>query len=250
MTSINFFKQKLRLIKALFSKKDTALIYDPKYCEDGIATIHIPYFMEEKTFLAAYSDGKNTESWGVSELHWRVHVALGLASMALKIDGDFVECGVNFGGNCKAQLNFLPRLNSRNYFLIDTFCGIPPESIDEEEAAIGVSIKEYGNSYNKVCQLFKDHKNVIIVRGVVPDILKKQDFSKLAFVHLDMNVGRTELEAAEILWPHLNKGGVLLLDDVCFSKKYRKTAEYFLDFAKKNNSELIFLPTGQGFMIK
>lgn len=243
-------RQKLRLLRAVFSVKETAVVYEPSYSEDGIASVHIPHFLEDERFLRAYHAGKMTGSWGQTELRWRVHVALGLAANALKVGGDFVECGVNYGGNCKAQLDYLPGLKTRRYFLIDTYCGIPPESIDKEEAALGVTTKDYGYSYDKVCNLFENEKNVILVKGVVPDVLKTQRFSSLAFIHLDMNVGRSELAAAEILWPYLSKGGVLLLDDVCFSEKYRKTAEYFLEFAERNNTNLIFLPTGQGYLVK
>jgi O-methyltransferase len=245
-----FFHQKLRLLRAMFSSKETAIVYEPKYSEDGIASVHVPYFLKDERFLRAYKAGKMTKSWGKAELNWRVHVALGLAASALKVKGDFVECGVNYGGNCKAQLDYLPELSTRRYFLIDTYCGIPPESIDKDEAALGVTVKDYSYSYDKVRLLFENENNVVLVKGIVPEVLKTQKFSSLAFIHLDMNVGRTELEAAEILWPFLNKGGVLLLDDVCFSEKYIKTAEYFLKFSERNKTSLIFLPTGQGFLIK
>ena len=248
---IKLLKNKKRLLKALISWKLVSVETDPAYDEDGLSTFHIPHFLTDEDFVSAYSQGEATGSWDTNRLRWRVHIALCLAKYSASIRGDYIECGVNLGGNCRAQLTYIPHLLiNRNYYLVDTFSGIPSDSIDEVERRYGVSEKHYTYTYDRVCQSFADHERVKVIRGRVPAILDSLVISSLAFVHLDMNVGKSEYLAAKKLWPLISPGGVLLLDDVCYSKKYTKTAEYFSSFARDVGSTLIFLPTGQGLILK
>ena len=62
--------------------------------------------------------------------HWRVHVGLWAAFSASKLDGDFVECGVNRGFLSSAIMEDLDwdRLG-KTFYLLDTFAGVDEEMI-------------------------------------------------------------------------------------------------------------------------
>ncbi len=66
------------------------------YNQDGLATRHNADFMRDPRFLEAYRAGLENAPAG-TQLEWRVHVALWCATQALRLEGDFVECGVHTG---------------------------------------------------------------------------------------------------------------------------------------------------------
>src|SRR5262245_18846497 len=70
--------------------------------EDGMATMHIADFHEDKRFQQAYASGKATGSWGNGDLRWRIYTVLWAAEQAWRLAGDFVECGVHKGGQAQA----------------------------------------------------------------------------------------------------------------------------------------------------
>jgi hypothetical protein len=68
------------------------------YNRDGLITVHNHTFMGEPQFQRAYDRG--VAAIGGDDkyrIQWRVHVALWAAASAAKLEGDFVECGVNYG---------------------------------------------------------------------------------------------------------------------------------------------------------
>ena len=75
---------------------------------DGLQTIHCHDFVDDAAFVLAYQRGVKAIG-GVDEYHWfwRVHIGLWAASGASKLDGDFVECGVNKGFLSSAIMEYL-----------------------------------------------------------------------------------------------------------------------------------------------
>lgn len=72
--------------------------------------------------------------------HWRVHIGLWAGFTASKLAGDFVECGVNRGFLSSAIMEFLDwdSLN-RTFFLLDTFEGVDPRYVSQEDRQCGVT---------------------------------------------------------------------------------------------------------------
>ena len=66
------------------------------YSQDGLNSVHNHDFMAEPSFMNAYQRG--VEAVGEDyQWHWRVHIGLWAAYSASKLNGDFIECGVNKG---------------------------------------------------------------------------------------------------------------------------------------------------------
>jgi hypothetical protein len=226
------------------------------YDQEGLRTGQNHQFMKDERFADAYSaaiEATNNEP----QRHgpWRVHVALWIASNALRLGGDFVECGVYRGFMSSAIVNYL-RWNSvcgvRNFFLFDTFSGFVPNMLAEKEKALerlyGEKYKNPDN-YNCVVDSFRNVANVKIVRGVVPDSLRTQDISSVSYLHLDMNCAAPEVAALEYFWPKMTKGAFVLMDDYAFLE-HKAEHDAFDEFAKRVNYEVLYLPTGQGLLIK
>ena len=74
----------------------------PQYRADGMTLLdRNTAFLDEPRFRSAYdtgmASGHRINGGGDLGIEWRVHVACWSASHALRIEGDFVECGVNTG---------------------------------------------------------------------------------------------------------------------------------------------------------
>jgi Glycosyltransferases involved in cell wall biogenesis len=224
-----------------------------QYAEDSLFTFNAAPFLNDDKFLCAYHAGAQTDSWHGVSIRWRAYVACWAASYASRLDGDFVECGVNRGGLARAIVDYIgfERLN-RHFYLIDTFSGLVPAYLSEEEIKKGIlSAYSYysDNSAEIVGKTFARFRNVKVVQGVVPDILSSLPITRLAFLSLDMNCTMPEITAAEYFWDRMCPGGVILLDDYG-NPLHSEQQKAFDDFARHRGVEVLALPTGQGLIFK
>lgn len=221
------------------------------YSQDGLITQHNADFMKDERFARAYQIGEATNSWNGWQVHWRVHVACWAAERAVRLEGDFVECGVNRGAQSLAMMEYINfgEMRDRKFYLVDTYRGLVAEQITEEERRAGRREGTYAECYEVVCQTFARFPNVRIVRGVVPEVLPEVAAEKVCYLSLDMNLAEPEIAAAEFFWERMVSGGVILLDDYGWiGHAAQKRA--FDDFAARKNVPLLSLPTGQGLIMK
>jgi hypothetical protein len=208
--------------------------------------------MNDPNFIAAYQRGIQACNEDY-KFHWRVHVALWVASQARNIEGDFVECGVNRGFLSSAIMNYL-NWNSLNkkFFLFDTFCGIDPRYLNEAEKEQGrheFSKNMYTECFEAAKVNFSEFKNVHLIRGTIPDTLLLPDISRVCFLSIDMNCAIPEIAAATYFWDKMVKGGWVLLDDYAYCG-YNEQKKAFDNFARSKGIEILSLPTGQGLYRK
>lgn len=109
-----------------------------RYAQDGLITIHSDHFRADPGFRAAYDRGLLASSGFDPGFEWRVHIALWAARTALRVDGDFAECGVNAGFISSAIMENL-RWNTiaRRFYLIDTFAGPVLTQYSQQEVGRG-----------------------------------------------------------------------------------------------------------------
>lgn len=228
---------------------------DDVYNQDGLTTIHNHEFMRDAAFVKAYSRGVKAGGYDY-HMHWRIHVALWVASCARRLDGDFVECGVNRGFVSSAVMEWLDwDASGKMFFLLDTFGGGDARSIatsSESGAQRGMCDPrkcEYTSDVAAVRANFATWKNVSIIVGFVPDILPCVKTKRVAYLHLDMNCAAPEFAAAEFFWPRLLPGGFILLDDYAYYG-FRPQKLAMDEFAATHGVNILALPTGQGIIIK
>lgn len=206
-------------------------------------------FRFDQKFMSCYTEsvtGDQEES-----LVWRLHTLAWAAKNALNVEGDFVECGV-FKGFCSSViLKYLDFQDlPRQAYLYDTFEGLPEKTSTEVERKKW-DYKKYDTEaiYNGVCKKFAKFKNVKIVRGIVPDTFAEAAPEKIAFLHIDMNSEKAEIQALEHLFDRVTPGGYIVFDDFGWSCNFNQmTAE--LAFMKERGHNILELPTGQGLVIK
>jgi hypothetical protein len=237
-------------------------LIQPNYLADHLAVWHKSVdFMQDPKFLAAYRRGMDSGHHIIrapgshSDLHieWRVHVLLWAARHASKLEGDFVECGVNTGIYSLAICDYLDfnRLG-KSFYLFDTFCGLPVEQVSAEEEVLG-RLEEgsyyYSECYDIARRNFAPYSKAVLVRGKVPDTLASVPIERVCFLSIDMNIVEPEIAAMEFFWDRLSPGAPVVLDDYGWST-YRPQKDAMDSFAERKNVAILALPTGQGLVLK
>jgi len=220
------------------------------YVHDGLYTTHNADFLNDVRFKHAYEKARNTRSWGGADIEWRVHVCLWLAVQAARLEGDFVECGTNRGGTATAILTYLSddkNFQKKTFYCFDTFAGLPEKYSSEIERKN--TLGQYSDCFKEVQKHFSDFPQVKIIKGPIPETLDCFTPGKIAFLHIDMNSVIPEIAAARHFWPYLVSGAYMLLDDFAWAV-CNEQREAFIDFARTQKVEILWLPTGQGLIQK
>lgn len=226
------------------------------YDRDGLRTYHNHEFMQDPAFVHAYARGVRAAGEDY-RWEWRVHVGLWAASSAIRLDGDFVECGVNRGFLSSAIMALLDwDTRGRTFYLLDTFAGLDERYVYESERSVVLdrNAKElasgfYTRNLDEVRANFSEWKNVRIVPGSIPQTLADVRPEKVAFLHLDMNCAMPEICAIDYFWPKLVSGAFVLLDDYAYFG-YRSQKVAMDRFAASHGVAVLSLPTGQGLIVR
>ena len=120
------------------------------YSYDLLYTYHNCDFMKDPHFMESYRLGRATD---VNEtvlknydIYWRIHVLCWAATHAKKLNGDFVDCGVNTGIFSRAIINYIDfNSTGKTYYLLDTFSGLDARYSTEEE--LGQELNEKYTKY-------------------------------------------------------------------------------------------------------
>jgi O-methyltransferase len=221
------------------------------YAQDGIIGFHNTDFLKEPRFQAAYKAGEQTGSYPPgAAIHWRLHVLNWAADVGRRLEGDFVECGVNKGGFSLTIMRYLNfQTLPKRFWLYDTFEGLVDSQITEAERAKGLRAGTYEPCYEQVCATFAEYGDQVeIVKGPIPDTLTRSP-DKVAFMSIDMNCAEPEVAAAEHFWPRLSPGALIVLDDYGWAGHINQK-HAMDDFASRHGVHILTLPTGQGVISK
>lgn len=202
-------------------------------------------FLDDAKFMEAF-DG-SVSNPVERTLIWRLHVLCWNALNSLRVEGDFVECGV-FQGFCSAVAARYLDFGSvdKQWYLYDTFSGIPPDQLNPGHQ--NSPDFEQPGLYEGVVQRFAGYRNVHVVRGRVPDVLHERAPEKVAFMHIDMNSAAAELAALEFFWERLSPGAAIVLDDYGW-RGYRAQKLAEDPFFAARGRQVLELPTGQGLVL-
>jgi hypothetical protein len=229
-------------------------LYTPVYNYDGLRNDPKIIHNRDPRFVRAYRRAVSSAGEEYQHYYWRVHVALWCASLALSLEGDFVECGVYRGLLSTSIMSYFDwNTVNRKFFLFDTFEGVDERQLTDEEINKGTiayfreMYKE--DIYEDVVKNFAEFKDARVVKGIVPDSLSTVDIGKVSYLSIDMNSAAPEIAAVNYFWDRLSPGAPILLDDYGFIN-YETQKHAFDKWAKENNVQILALPTGQGLIIK
>lgn len=190
----------------------------------------------------------NRPAWGgnVPDVRWRAHTALWAARHGMKLEGDFVECGVFLGllslTICHA-LDF--DKSDRTFYLFDTFNGLPDDGTPESKR----NSELYFDCYEQASANFAPFPNAKLVRGILPGSLEGVPIKKIAYLSVDLNHAGAEKAVIEELWDKLVPSAIVVIDDYAFGG-HEDQHGMWNTFAASKGLSVLTMPTGQGLLIK
>lgn len=183
---------------------------------------------------------------------WTTHVLTWAAENGLRVPGDFVECGVEKGFAAHVILDYLQfsNLSDRRFFLLDSWSGVDLANLTPEEKVLvdGSFNDAFSGFFDSVQESFIDFPNVVLVRGFIPTTLSEVKTNEVAFLHIDLNSVRPEVEAMKFFWPKMSKGAIIILDD--YNQPGRDLQRVAMDkLGLELGYKVLSLPTGQGLVV-
>ena len=160
-------------------------------------------------------------------------------------EGSFAEVGVFQGGSAKLICEIK---KEKEFFLFDTFTGLQDVSdVDTHFGEKHWHDDEFSNtSIESVKELLSKYDNVHIIKGNFPgsggEIIEK----RFCFVHLDVDLYKSTIDALRFFFPKMVQGGIILIHDF-HSDGIQKAFE---EFKNENKIQLIELTGSQAMIIK
>lgn len=171
-----------------------------------------------------------------------------------RIPGDFVECGVGAGSQIAIMdvaLSLFPEA-SKKIYAFDSYQGIPlacekddqqpgignidpskvKKTLEERLVSSGITVHSKQNVINNLksweccLNLFE------FVEGWFQDTLPKSDVRKISLLRLDGDLYESTLVCLMYLFPKLQSGGILIIDDWALLGCRKACDEYFGDYSK------------------
>lgn len=144
-----------------------------------------------------------------------------LTSLIRNIEGCVVECGVWKGGMIAAIAESLG--SNRKYFLFDSFEGLPQAKEVDGSNAIKWQNEKKKYYYDNCKTSEEDARatmeisgvnNFLITKGWFKDTLPLfRDKDRIALLRLDGDWYESIFDSLKYLYPLINKGGVIIVDD-------------------------------------
>jgi O-methyltransferase len=145
---------------------------------------------------------------------YRVWELWSVAKQIWKVEGDVLEVGVWRGGT-GAILCEATRGAGRTVFLADTFTGVVKAGKNDTNYTGG---EHSDTSVEHVLSVLNSLRieNAEILAGIFPEKNQHRVKSKIALLHVDVDVYDSAKDIVNWALPRLSKGGVIIFDDYGF----------------------------------
>ena len=129
------------------------------------------------------------------------------------LKGDMAEAGVSKGDSaeaiCKAK-------GEKTLHLFDTFTGLPEEMFTPIDSIDRVSRTYiYPNAYEAPLEAVQErlskYDNLYFYKGIIPKTFKGIWRKKYCFIHIDLDLYKSTLEALKYFLPKRVKGGIIMI---------------------------------------
>ena len=176
----------------------------------------------------------------------RCYLLFQLARYVTSLNGELAEVGVYKGGTARL-IACASILKNKTLHLFDTFSGLPKVNSEKDTHWQGGEFSD--TSFDEVKKYLSDIKNVKIYKGFFPKTADPIQDKIFCFVHIDVDIYQSALDCYEFFYKRLIDGGIMIFDDYGFiGCEGLKGAVDEFSFA--NDIYPIYLPTGQGMIIK
>jgi len=226
------------------------------YNFDGVATFHVAEFLKDERFKRAWVAGVSTEHQPPEfENYWGIYIHCWAAQHALRLPGDFVDCGVHTGISARAAADYVAfeSVHDKTWFLVDTYAGAPIEQFTAEELQLGAAerAKRYAlDTFGIVQRSFARYSNVRLVKGAIPESLSQVTCEKIAYLSIDLGSAYAETSVARVLWKRMVRSAIAILDGYASESRRTPLKAAWDELAAEMGFSIVTVPTGQGLLIK
>jgi O-methyltransferase len=149
--------------------------------------------------------------------------------ISLSVPGDFAEVGVFRGGGARVLKEVK---NGRLLHLFDTFSGMPEtDPMRDTTHKAG----DFADASLEAVQRYLGTEGIRYYPGFFPDttIGHEESLRRFAFVHLDVDIYQSTLDALRFFYPRVSRGGMLVTHDYSAQSCPGVAAAYDEFFADK-----------------
>lgn len=215
-----------------------------RFFGDRVGSLNHAAFLSDEPLMRAYRSSvaglprRHQRRIRRLNISWRAHIVSWAGNQALRVGGDFVECGVWYGILSKVMLDYLPIDDSgRRFYLVDAWGGEQSAHPDYREDVFDFVVKR-----------FDDHPAAVLCRGSIPAALDQVTAARIGFLGIDLNGSEAERATLEALYDRVVPGGVIYFDDYGYEfPELRATVD---DFFEGRPERLLHFPTGQSIIVK
>ncbi len=151
-----------------------------------------------------------------------------------KSKGDVIEIGVYMGGTALMLGKSLPE---KHLYLFDTFAGLPEDKIEQYELSDDLHGGRFNYGVDKVVNFLNKNglSNFTCYAGTFPDSLSLCDNMNdktFSIAHIDCDLYKSTYDSLSYIYPRLEIGGIIIVDDYKFPKcpgVEKSINEYFKD---------------------
>ncbi len=177
----------------------------------------------------------------------RCYVLYTLLVQAINVPGDIWECGVYKGGTAAMIAATLKdKSPHKMLYLFDTFAGMPETNAEKDKHKKG----DFSDtSVEAVARYVGSGELCVIRKGPIPETFVGLESATLSLVHIDLDIYQSILDCLSFVWPRLEIGGFIVLDDYGFPTCPGARAAVDEFFASERCVPLC-LQTGQALVFK
>lgn len=158
----------------------------------------------------------------------------------IELHGAIVECGVAAGSNFAQMIKAsMDKGIHRKYYGFDSFEGIPYGTIEDEiqpgtglpidvnlKGSSGVTVHDIRGVEENLKEWGVWSDDVILVKGLFEDTIPVNDIDKIAVLRLDGDLYLSTKVCLEHLYPKVQKGGLIIIDDYALPGCYKAVNEF------------------------
>ncbi|HEY0650532.1 class I SAM-dependent methyltransferase [Phenylobacterium sp.] len=194
-------------------------------------------FLDDAPFRKAWETHAKTQS--ERGIVWRSHVVVWAARRALRLEGDFIECGCYKGTTARIMADVVD-LTDRQLYLYDLF--------EHDASMVHHAMPEHGPDLFEFVKARFPEPNTHVIRGFVPESFEQGVPDRIAFAHIDMNNAPAEIAALNAIEDRLVPGAMIVLDDFGAIPYRRQHVAETAWFGERGRF-VLELPTSQGLVI-
>lgn len=188
----------------------------------------------------------------------RYQYNLELAQSYAALEGAIVECGTWRGGMIAGLAEILGP--TRDYFLFDSFEGLPPASEIDGKGAIEWQANTEASNYYDNCRAEESFAQeamgmsgaakVHIHKGWFSDTLPHYEGPEISILRLDGDWYESTMQCLENLYPKVKEGGLIILDDYHYWDGFSIAVHEYLSRIKSSSRVYQFKDSRLAYIIK